>query len=277
MAFSSGQDTKTLQIEGNDTNCFVSLIVDTKGTYQAAITRKVQKKVEITRRDLGSSYEFFGQGPVSSGASAATTREIVDEEIQYFMLDVEREVVDNPYDYLDARFEEIERNKTSKYKYPVTECKIPATDNKPVMNDWFNKPTNFKEPFLFDNDTMEELKVEDGKPDPDLIKQTVAKLLLCSLAFKNEGFDMKQWIIKHMDNVYKKTFASPAQFNEWCDFAVEYFVTNFDDEKLAQDNWDNYYALVAEAMLEELEPYRSNNTYIDNYCNSLTAYTEIYE
>ena len=41
-AFFSGQDNLMLQQEGNDTNCFVSLVVDTKGSYVARVTRKLQ-------------------------------------------------------------------------------------------------------------------------------------------------------------------------------------------------------------------------------------------
>ena len=58
----SGTDLNTLREEGNERNCFVSLIVNNAGTYYAAITRKVQSKSEITVKSLGTSYEFFGEG-----------------------------------------------------------------------------------------------------------------------------------------------------------------------------------------------------------------------
>lgn len=58
----SGTDIQTLREEGNERNCFVSLIVNNEGTYYAAITRKVQTKSEVTIKNLGKSYEFFGDG-----------------------------------------------------------------------------------------------------------------------------------------------------------------------------------------------------------------------
>ena len=36
----SGTDINTLREEGNERNCFVSLIVNNAGTYNAAVTRK---------------------------------------------------------------------------------------------------------------------------------------------------------------------------------------------------------------------------------------------
>ena len=77
-AFFSGTDLETLRTEGEDTNCFVSLIVDTKGTYVAAITRKGSCKKTITTVSSGS----FGTGrkrmemsrSMSSLASPTTRR-----------------------------------------------------------------------------------------------------------------------------------------------------------------------------------------------------------
>ena len=63
-AFFSGQDQSTLREEGNERNCFISLIVNNAGSYVAAITRKIQTKNEVTIKSLGSSYEFFGEGEI---------------------------------------------------------------------------------------------------------------------------------------------------------------------------------------------------------------------
>jgi len=119
-AFFSGQDLKTLWSEGNDTNCFISLIVDTKGTYQAAITRKVKTKQKVTTINLGDSYEFFGEGEKQLNLGGEVTEVTTDNTtIEYFILDVRREVVDNPYDFLDKRFEEIEAQKKQELdKFP---------------------------------------------------------------------------------------------------------------------------------------------------------------
>lgn len=195
-AFFSGQDVKTLQVEGSDTNCFVSLIVDTRGTYEAAITRKIQTKHEVTVKNLGVSYPFFGEGDVTveKGQQQEVTKIVDKEAIEYFMLDVEREVVDNPLSWLDKRFEEIETKKNaekaksysttfytanddipasytpitnysyygSSYVKPKEEpkAKVPErrypTESKTA---WYPETTKYKQPSLFDDKTLKELEV----------------------------------------------------------------------------------------------------------------------
>ena len=47
-AFFSGTDDATLREEGSDRTHFLSLIIDTRGTYQAAITRVVEEEMTAT-------------------------------------------------------------------------------------------------------------------------------------------------------------------------------------------------------------------------------------
>lgn len=111
-AFFSSQDNLMLQQEGNDTNCFVSLVVDTRGQYVARITRKVQSKSEVTVKNLGTSYEFFGEGSKEiTHNGKEITKEVDKEVIEYFDLAVERHEVSNSLDYLDTRFDEIQKGR----------------------------------------------------------------------------------------------------------------------------------------------------------------------
>ena len=76
--FFSTTDQDTLLEEGLDRNNFVSLIVNNKGEYTAAITRKVKiKKVH-------TSYNFFDKGEQEN------TEETIDEEtvVEWFNLNV---------------------------------------------------------------------------------------------------------------------------------------------------------------------------------------------
>lgn len=57
-AFFSGEDTGTLHQEGINRNNFVSLVVDTRGTYVAAITRRVEAKTVFTPHST-ASYPFY--------------------------------------------------------------------------------------------------------------------------------------------------------------------------------------------------------------------------
>ena len=286
-AFFSGQDTKTLNIEGNDTNCFVSLIVDTRGTYQAAITRKMQRKTEIVTRNLGKSYEFFGEGVVSDNLYDEESKEVTDTVIEYFMLDVQREETSNPLDYLDARFEEIEANKKAA-QAPVfvkdsAIKSIPQSLTIDDSEDFYSylhsgrkTSAEAKEAILFDKDTMDEM-VDTTKwnPDTTIIHYLVCQLLTCSLIV-NKDIDLKQWVVKHMDKKYDQIFSggNSIEFTNWADFYVEFIINHYSDENLPEEvyeDWDTYIAKIAGAILDEVGEYPSND-YLEGYAKILNNY-----
>jgi len=308
-AFLSGTDLQTIRSEGNDTNCFVSLVVDTKGTYVAALTRKIKEKKQVTTADMGSSYEFFGEGSVNlaDSQSKTSTVEVIDKEvIEYFMLDVEIEHVDNPLAYLDSRFDEIQEAK--KKRVPVTSTTInppvikasedgnhsPWIPNKsiPAVNpasrafgndfdedysfrEWQNRQNKTKEPTLFSEDEMAEMIDTSGwEPDPEVIHQLVCQMITCSLIVSNK-IDLKQWITKWMDKKYEELFSlNPSQFDEWKEFIVEFQINQYMDSETPDEvleNMDLYYSKIASAMYNELYPY-SDNEYITSYIEVLTRY-----
>ena len=272
MAFFSGQDTKTLQSEGNDTNCFVSLIVDTKGTYQAAITRKLKSKVETIRKDLGSSYEFFGEGPITSSLNGEEKNESESAVIEYFMLDVQIEPVNNPLSYLDMRFEEIEaQKKVVQPTLPTTSSgyKIPSVtwnSEGGLEKYWEQKDVETeekwpKEQYLFSEDEMGEIK---WNPDPTIIHRMLCQMVTSSLII-NENLDLKQWIVRHMEKLYNNIFDGPDDFAYWADNLIEFVVQHYRDDAIPGElleNEDFLYAKVSEALLNELGEYPTN-TYID--------------
>lgn len=309
-AFFSGTDTSTLRAEGNDTNCFVSLIVDTKGTYQAAITRKIKEKKEITTIDLGSSYEFFGEGSKQLDKIKAINAKTVtdDEFIEYFMLDVQIEHVDNPLEYLDERFVEIEEKKrkaapvvtvgnTNERKSPwIPEDRIEKPASKVFGNDydedysfrdWLDmkkgpKSELIKEQTLFSEEEMAEMTdVTKWEPDPTIIHRLVCQMVCCSLIVGD--VDLKQWITRWMDKKYKEIFGpdceSSTQFSEWKEFIIEFLITQYNDDNVPAelyDDYDLYLSKIAGAMYNELYQYLDgSNPYIEAYNEVLARY--IYE
>ena len=287
-AFFSGQDTKTLQVEGNDTNCFVSLIVDTKGTYKAAITRKVQKKIEVTTKSLGTSYEFFGSGPVCSGITTTPTIQTIDKTvIEYFMLDVQIEQVENNLAYLDTRFEEIEAKKNEAKKNDIYKPNEEFYDwlhserktSAETKEFFYASPKNNKnnELTLFSKDTMEEMVDPDGwTPDKQTISHLTAQLLTCSLIV-NKDIDLRQWITRHMVKKYDEIFGvTEMEFHDWTESYVEFIVNHYSDPTVPEavyETYDVYQAKIAEAIIEELNLYPANH-YIDAYKEVLMRYTE---
>ena len=305
--FFSGTDTQTLREEGNDRNCFVSLIVNNAGTYCAAVTRKMQTSTEVVTKSLGTSYEFFGDGPIKTEEDPITesTRVINKEVIEYFMLDVEVERVDNPLDYLDARFVEIEEKKkkdkpvvpTSNYTRVYDPKKgdtvlLPKAgndydydkdDKDESFYDWIHSnrknSAEAKEGILFDNSTMEELiDASKWQPDSTIIHHLVCQLVTCSLIV-NADIDLKQWVTKHMEKKYTEIFsdASGMEFTNWSEMYVEFILNHYNDLNVpadVYDDWDEYLAKIAEAMIDELNKYPDNG-FIDEYKDILNRYLGI--
>ena len=295
--FFSGTDTATLQSEGNDTNCFVSLIVNNEGTYCAAITRKVQEKKNVITEYLGSSYEFFGDGPKSlTGGDVGREEEVDTTSIEYFMLDVEREIVDNPFDFLDKRFDEIENLKKSEAKSQVFLSNINNNshieDKDEDFYSWIHSNRNksaeikeslyaspqdyYKEPTLFDEKTMKDLEVTDEwMPDEKKIHHLVCQLIACSLIV-NKEIDLKQWIVRHMVKKYDELFKchNSIQFDNWKEYIIEFMIGQYDDSDVSAevlDEFGMYQAKIANAMYDELSEYPSNS-YIEQYKEQLTLF-----
>ena len=288
--FFSGTDTNTLREEGNERNCFVSLIVNNAGTYNAAVTRKIQTKTEVVKKSLGTSYQFFGEGAVKTDEDPMTeTTEIVDDEvIEYFMLDIEKEEVNNPLDYLDARFAEIEKRKAEAPKqWSIPQWKDGSTSvqknwwdrNEPEkeldFNTYLNK-TKTQEPFLFKED--ETYGAEDvetvWESNEEEIHKCVVQMITCSFIVDSKKIDLKQWVTRHMANKYKEIFIEPELFDNWCDFVVDFVLDRYYQQYgiLSANDVDVFIACTAGAIRDELEQYAGISgvdSYISGYIDAL--------
>ena len=307
MAFFSGTDTTTLQEEGNERNCFVSLIVNNAGTYCAAVTRKMQSSVEVVTKSLGTSYEFFGEGAVKTDEdpTSESTRVIDKETIEYFMLDIEKEEAPNHLAWLDSRFDEILKKKQQDKKdaYNSKTFLSNINNNSRTVNedddffDWIhsNRKTSAeakealydssegykvkntpKELSIWDDKTMNEMEEPMYVPDPTKIHAMVTHLVLCSLIVDPTKTDLKQWISRHMKKKYDEMFTQYMSFDAWCEFAIEYLFTEYSDPEAPARFYletDELYAILAEYMIDELTSY-PNNEYIDLYINVLNRYLD---
>lgn len=309
-AFFSGQDVKTLQDQGNDKNCFVSLIVDTRGQYVAAITRKVHSKKTVTTNILDGEYEFFGEGTKTLSKGSETSTEIEDTVIQYFMLDVERHEVDNPLAYLDDRFEEIEARSTRLNTAEEINKKL-GIARMYDPNNIIPSPeevSQYRQKQAQQLDLFKEAFADDGKPssyqaeydrnvsefeeiyrnvsiDENALKAAVARILCCSLIINPDKVDLKQWVTRNMEKVYRNLFESGEEaqldtsFEEYADGIIEWTILHFPmvdyPATLNPDLYDMEsleYAIVARAIEERMLSYGSNK-YIKYYCKELERYT----
>lgn len=285
----SGTDLNTLKEEGNERNCFVSLIVNNAGKYYAAVTRKIQTKSEVTIKRLGTSYEFFGEGSKELEHDSAETTKVIEKEvIEYFDLDVERHEVSNSLEYLDARFDEIVKKKE--------EAK-PKENYVSGFSDWLHHGPVFKEqsffddsldkevtktPYLSDDSMLDNIGIEDWQPDPKKIHAAVVHMITCNLILNPDKFDLKQWIVKHMSNVYIKIFGESSiyecehdacgAFSEWRDFIIQYTLDYFstsDVPDIILENYDFFQSRIAQAMSDEIMEFIDVNPYIKAYDDAL--------
>ena len=292
----SGTDLSTLRSEGNDQNCFVSLIVNNAGKYCAAITRKVQSKKKIYTENYGSSYEFFGEGKknLTNDVGKGSEEVIENTYIEYFDLEVQVEQVDNPLAYLDTRFEEIQSQK--KKAVAPNSPTIKLSDSKGYwdkedysFNEWMEmkkgpNAVSVRELSLFPDEDVDTTDIFKWEPDPNIIHRLVCQMVTCSLIVSDD-IDLKQWITRWMDKKYKEIFgpegSESTQFKEWKEFIVEFMVNQALSNDVVPsdvvDDWDLVQSRVASALHDELHQYTPNedNVYINDYMEVLTRY--IYE
>lgn len=296
-AFFSGQDNLMLQQEGNDTNCFVSLVVDTKGTYVARITRKIQSKSEVIVKPLSTSYEFFGNGPKTLNNSTEMTKTIDKKYIEYFDLQVERHEVPNTLSYLDTRFTEIELRKKSTVKTSVVSQRASGSQLKSETDDtqffeWIHfkdrkngdaaqqTPLDFKN--IVNHDTAEIETKYDWTPDPKKIYETVVHIVTLNLILNPKEFNFNHWITRHMSNVYQKVFGKTytegnlsIAFCEWRDFIIQFTLDHYDEPNIPDymyDEYDIFMSVVAQSLINELSKYKDLHPYIQEYINLLYQY-----
>lgn len=289
----SGTDLNTLKEEGNERNCFVSLIVNNAGKYYAAITRKIQTKSEVTVKKLGTSYEFFGDGSKEVEHDNTETTKVIEKEvIEYFDLEVERHEIPNTLAYLDDRFDEIAKKKTTERKNNWNSSNIAPTAH---FFDWMHNKSVPKEQDLFGNThyneatkhTYKEAHINEQNtdgwwwPDSKKIHAAVVHMITCNLIINPDKFDLEQWIVEYMENVYIKIFGESSiyeckhntcgAFSEWKDFIIQHTLDYFDTSNVPDAIFDDgiFQSRIAQAMCDEIMEFIDVNPYIEAYNEAL--------
>lgn len=287
--FFSGTDTTTLKEEGRDRNNFVSLIVNNAGTYTAAITRRT--KTKQVRESV--SYEFFGDG------EKFDTKNYVSNagEIEWFYLKIEKEGENYSFPDMDARLEEIRKQKkekaekakitapvyTGKYLNVVASQPVkagPANINKGKVE---QRPV---QKTLFDDVKENELPFEEEGPaipygqvfvNQKTIESLVRQLIACSIIIPNESkVGIDKWA-KNMPALYENRFgkgdAGMKKFQEWADPYTEFLTWNVEDEDLEAMGFDQteIQSICAHDLIEALTKLPEND-YIKAYIDELEKY-----
>lgn len=287
--FFSGTDTATLKEEGRDRNNFVSLIVNNAGTYTAAITRRV--KTKQVRESV--FYEFFGDG------EKFDTKDYVSnaDEIEWFYLKIEKEGENYSFPNMDARLEEIRKQKKEKAEKakvtaPIYTGKHPnVVASQPVKAGPanINKGKVEQKPVqktLFDYAEENELPFEEEDPaiphgqvfvNQKTIESLVRQLITCSIIIPNESkIDIDKWA-KNMPALYENRFgkgdAGMKKFQEWADPYTEFLTWNVEDEDLEAMGFDQteIQSICAHDLIEALTKLPEND-YIKAYIDELEKY-----
>jgi hypothetical protein len=282
-ALGSGTDMNTLKEEGSERNHFLSLIVNNAGTYSAAITRKVSRKLTGTAVQM---YNTFGNIPVTEGGKEFETESVV---IEFFRLGIEVESANIIKSPLELRLEELKASAKSyinkdKIQAPYPYVSATELDNKdplPSKSDFYNylreQDQEDKEPkqlSLFDDTEMGKIEQEPiFEIDKQMIHNQLVQLVTGNVfAQFNANLDLNKWG-DNMEKIFDKRFDAdkdtPKAFEYYADAMLETFQEDM-DRTLNIDPYseDIFYSCWAMELTEELNKI-GKNKYIDYYTKSL--------
>ena len=245
--FFSNVDLDTLEKEGSHMNNFVSLIVNNKGDYTAAITQKIveEKKVKSNK-----SCKFFGENSVDLGYSEYLETE---EIIEYTPLEIEIQRSSN--NELLERISEIQKNKT----VSVNTNYSLSVPNKDFSTPVYKASTLFEQPYSFENKVV--------KIDDDVMRTAVLNIITGSILIDDKNLDISSWIPK-MESLYKKRFKNIDDFRYWADGHVDGVLQTLGDGITQSDECME--ELVTE-IEKKLRPYK-NSIYIEEFIDCLDKY-----
>lgn len=269
-AFFSGTDLATLREEGSDRIHFVSLIIDTKGTYKAAITRVVSEEMTATGYVKYPTYN--GKESIGQPVSYSFTK----KKLEYFMLDVERPVIANPFKELADRILEVQKQKEEAKKKvtPVygTYTTKQWEDAKPYIPP-VNTPS-VQEELPFEQETQEEAIPPYGevKVDPTIIEEIARQLVTGDISYRVYENETLEELAKIGEESYAQRFEDDSLFHAWAESYVEFLVYYAEDPALEQYEDVILAALVAYDLVKKLNKLTNRGKYINQFIEMIERY-----
>lgn len=272
-AFFSGTDLATLKEEGIDRNHFVSLIVNNRGKYVAAITRKMKSKTVIEE----CTYYSFGGEEVLISEPCVEEK----EQLEYFELDIEFE---NTCIELKNSLEEIKENKKIKQafrKEQFVQKNLFDQDNNITLNYKKNENQVYlpkyveKEELDFE---INESQIHDLSFNKNTINSLALQLITGSVILPNESrIDPNKWST-NMSSLYERRFGKNKEglelFRTWAEGYIEFLCWYSEDEELSKEGIDDdeMAAICADDLIEYLTKLPGKNDYIEIYIDILKGY-----
>lgn len=283
--FFSGTDTATLKAEGIDRNHFVSLIVNNRGDYTAAITRRVSVEQSVIEK---ASYNTFEDKEVNTSEEYTTSS----VDVEYYMLNISIEGRNN---IIDERLAEIKKSKPvattsiTQYKKPTdtTSTKTNFHYGNTYKNSYTAPTTQQKLPFessldesaFIDYDFIDNKipTIESYKEisfDKYAIKSLLIQLITGSIVIEADAdFNLEKWV-KNMTVVFDKrfgrTYSDIKSFTSWAASYIDYLCYYTEDPSLEElgISEDIKAAICARDLVKELSKLPSNE-YIKIYIECL--------
>lgn len=236
-SFFSGTDTDTLKLEGSSMPHFVSLIVNNKGEYTAAITSRITRWFRGT---VDESVDAFGGGTESSSTPMEKIFSDVCIRYNYLNITVER---DSWYNYITDRIQSIQEEKT--VKSPTLVKQLSMFDDNNVFD------------LIIDRDTCEKVIKKTLYLDStkDVSKNTVMDSILNCIK-KNDIDDdlLYDKIEKVMISAIKKEVATGKSLKTICD-DITVYVNDFNYDKTLKlaDDIENVLLMLFDVATEILD------------------------
>lgn len=293
-AFFSGTDLATLGEEGTDRIHFVSLIIDTKGTYQAAITRVVVEEMQAT--GFIKYPTFNGQEVTGSPITYSFNR----KKLEYFMLDVERPAIENPFSEMAARIEEVKEQKAKAAKEKAATTPYgnygqygnwgKKEDKPAVPTNGISYQTNVGRGNLavptnpnYVPPVQNELPFEEPdvdvpppygyvKVDPETINDLAAQLVTGDINYFKPTDTTLDELARAGEEMFEQRFEDEKLFHAWAEQYVEFLVYYTEDPKLGMFDDEVLAALIAHDLAEVLSALTTKGKYINQFIEILNRY-----
>lgn len=300
-AFFSGTDDATLREEGSERIHFVSLIIDTKGTYKAAITRVVEEELTAT----GSvKYPTFNEKFATAPVSYTFTR----KRLESFMLEVERPIIPNPYEELADRITEVQKQKAEKEKEIAKSNVVYGNGYNNYGYNSYNKPAtpvgsgisyqtnvgraNLATPVIpnnFVNDPAPkpklpfEVPIEDDNNDvpppyghvkvnPLIIDEIAKQLVTGDITYFDDDKTTLEELARASEELFNMRFEDEKLFHTWAEQYVEFLVYYTEDDSLTEYEDEVLAALIAHDLMEVLNKLTTKNKYIETFIEIIDRY-----
>ena len=267
--FFSKTDIDTLLSEGQDTNHFVSLIVNNKGEYSAAVTRKIKAKQTII---VNGSYNTWNNENVLYTDSYEEEKEY----IEYYDLNINIEGRDSKEcEELYNRIKTINKDNRGGHT-PFIAVGNHITDNYNFRyNENYTEDHNKSNKPNYTQNQMFQYGTTAYNIDKDVIEWIVKQTITCSAIITSKSnIDLDKWV-HSMDSMYSRRFNSVEEFIVFAEYFAEFLLSYTSIDGIDDIVMSTKQSALAEAVIKRLNKFKVNNKWLDAWIDIYSAYIEL--